>query len=72
MPKVELVYDPGCPNVEAARAQLLNAIRRANHRRDPSAVSGEHASPYKDVPAKLKNASDSLAKSKTLGEARAA
>ena len=26
MPKVELVYDPGCPNVEAARAQLLRAF----------------------------------------------
>jgi Cu(I)/Ag(I) efflux system membrane fusion protein len=39
---------------------------------DPSAVTGEHASHYEEVPAKLKIASASLARSKTLGEARAA
>lgn len=39
---------------------------------DPNEVTGEHASHYKDVPAKLESASASLVKSKTLGEARAA
>ena len=39
---------------------------------DPTKASGEHASHYEHVPAKLKAAAQTLAKSKTLEETRAA
>jgi hypothetical protein len=52
--------------VEAERIAALSA------KLDPSVVTGEHASHYADVAAKLKEAAGTLAKSKTLAEGRAA
>ncbi len=31
MPALELLYFPGCPHVEAARAHLATACRQLNH-----------------------------------------
>lgn len=57
-------------SVDGVRAEA-ERINKLAAKLDPSSVTGEHASHYEDVPAKLESASASLAKPKTLGEARA-
>jgi hypothetical protein len=53
----------------AAEAKRVAAL---SSKLDPRSVTGEHASHFRDVPAKLEKAAGTLAKSKTLVEARAA
>ena len=56
-------------SLKGVRAEA-ERIHKLAGKLNPSAVTGEHASHYEDVPAKLESASAALAKTKTLEEAR--
>lgn len=58
-------------SVDGVRAEA-GRIKKLAAKLDPSAVTAEHPSHYEDIRAKLESASASLAKTKRLGEARAA